>query len=60
MSDSVRDTFVDGIDPRFVPLVLSLDRAVTGANGDLDTRISYKMLTYALAGDFRHWIAPLA
>jgi len=26
VSDSTRDTFIDGIDMRFVPLVLALDR----------------------------------
>jgi len=59
MSDSARDTFIDGIDPRIVPLVFALDRAVIGARGDFDTRISYRMLTYALAGDFRHWICAI-
>ena len=48
MGDSTLDTFIEGIDTRFVPLVLALDRAVLGARPDFDTRISYKMLTYAL------------
>jgi hypothetical protein len=60
VGDSTRDTFIDGIDTRFVPLVLALDRAVVAARANFDTRISYKMLTYALAGDFRHWICAIS
>ncbi len=59
MSDSERETYIKGIDTRFVPLVLALDRAVLAARPDFDTRISYQMLTYALAGDFRHWICAI-
>ena len=55
----MRDKFVAGIDRRFVPLVLALDRSVLAARADLDTRITYKMLTYALAGDFCHWICAM-
>ncbi len=58
MSDSTRDTFVQGVATEFVPVVLALDRAVA-AGADLDTRISYQMLTYAVAGDFRHWICAI-
>lgn len=39
MGDSTRDTFIDGIDTRFVPMVLALDRAVLAACPDFDTRI---------------------
>ncbi|MGB9299376.1 MAG: DUF1801 domain-containing protein [Anaerolineae bacterium] len=60
MGDSTRDTFIDGIDTHFVPMVLALDRAVLAACPDFDTRIYYRMLTYALAGDFRHWICAIS
>jgi hypothetical protein len=59
VGDSTLETFIEGIDPRFVPLVLALDRAVVAARPDFDTRISYRMLTYAVAGDFRHWICAI-
>lgn len=45
--------------PRFVPLVLALDRAVIAARSDFDTRISYRMLTCAVGRDFRHWICAI-
>ena len=59
MGDSTCDTFIDGIYTRFVPLALALDRAVLAARPDFYTHISYRMLTYALAGDFRHWICAI-
>lgn len=59
MSDLARETFIADIDERFVPIVLALDRAVLGAGHALDTKISYQMLTYALAGDFQHWICAI-
>ncbi len=59
MSDSVRDTFIANIDPEFAPGVLELDRAVMAARADLQSKISYQMLTYALGGDYRHWICAI-
>ncbi len=59
MSDSARDTYVGKIDPAFIPAVLKLDRAVIAACAELDSKISYQMLTYALKGDFRHWICAI-
>ncbi|MHB9133903.1 MAG: DUF1801 domain-containing protein [Armatimonadota bacterium] len=56
---SALDTFLAGVDTRFVPIVHALDRAVRRASADLETKISYQMLTYALAGDFRHWICAI-
>ena len=56
MSDSVRESYTAGIDSRFVPIVLALDRAVLAACPDLNCRIYYRMLTYTLGGDNRHWI----
>lgn len=59
MSGSVRDSYIASIDPAFVPAVLALDSAVMAVRADFDTRISYKMLNYALDGDFRHWICAI-
>lgn len=59
MSDSARETYIANIDPALVPAVLELDRAVMAACPELDSKISYQMLTYALKGDFRHWICAI-
>jgi len=59
MSDSALDTFTEGIDPDFVPAVLALHRAVMAVRPDFETRISYKMLMYYLAGDIQHWICAV-
>ncbi len=59
MSAPVRDAFIASIDPAIVPAVLELDRAIMAACAGLDTKISYQMLTYALEGDFRHWICAI-
>ena len=59
MSGSVRDSYIAGIDPAFAPAVLALDSAVMAVRDDFDTRIYYRMLTYALDGDFRHWIRAI-
>ena len=59
MDETVRDTFIEGIDPRLAPAVLAIASAVRAADGEFDTRISYKMLMYALGGDFRHWVCAI-
>jgi len=59
MSCSVRDSYIANIAPAFGPAVLALDSAVVAVRADFDTRIFYRMLTYALDGDFRHWICAI-
>jgi hypothetical protein len=59
MSDTVRDTFVSGIKPDDAPIVLQLDRTIVAARPELNTRISYGMLTYVLGRDARHWICAI-
>jgi hypothetical protein len=59
MSGSACDSYIASIDPGFVPAVLALDSAVMVVRADFDTRVFYRMLTYALNGDFRHWICAI-
>jgi hypothetical protein len=59
MSGPARDAFVAGIEPRFVPLVGALDRAVLSTGIAFDTAHRYRMLTYGLGGDFRNWICAI-
>jgi hypothetical protein len=56
---SARDTYVLGIDARFAPLVLELDRLVLDAGPDLEPAIKYQMLMYALEGDYRAWVCAI-
>jgi hypothetical protein len=59
VSGSAREEFVAGIEPRFVALVLALDEAVRSTGIAFDVAVRYRMLTYALGGDFAHWICAI-
>jgi hypothetical protein len=59
MADSARDDYIRSIDPRHVPTVLELDRAVTDAHREFDVGIYYRQLTYAIGGDFRRWVCAI-
>ena len=59
MTESIRDTYIAGVDPRWAPLVLELDRAVMAAQPGLSRRIAYGLLMYTLRGDIRHWVCAI-
>jgi hypothetical protein len=59
VTEPARETFLGGIDPGLAPVVVAIDRAVMAAGPDLDVRIYYRMLTYAVAGDFHRWICAI-
>lgn len=59
MSGSACDTYIAGIDPRFAPLVRELDCIVTTTCLDLEPAIKYRILMYALAGDYRSWVCAI-
>lgn len=59
MSESIADTYIKTVDPKFATAVAELDRAVMEACPDLEVKISCKMLMYGLNGDFRHWICAV-
>ena len=62
---SVRDpaspleTYLANVNPDRAPLVTALHSAVLGAHPDLEVAIKYRMLTYALGGDWRHWVCAI-
>jgi hypothetical protein len=56
---SARDTYLENVDPRFVPLVTELDRLVRAARPELTVAIKYRLLTYAVGSDFRYWICAI-
>ena len=55
MKGSPLDEHLDGRRPRAVALVIALDEAIHAAQPELDVAAKYKMLMYALRGDWRHW-----
>ena len=59
MKDSVLDTYLAGVDPAAAPLVVALDEAVRAAQPDLDVAVKYRILMYALRGDWRTWICAI-
>jgi len=59
MSGSILDTYLADRDPRAAPIVRALDRAILDAHPDFDVAIKYRILIYALHGDFRTWVCAI-
>jgi hypothetical protein len=47
------------IDARADAIVRALDRAIVNTRRDFDTAIKYKVLMYALHGDWRTWVCAI-
>ena len=48
-----------GVDPRAAARVRILDRVVRDAGPDLASTVKYKILMYALGGDWRTWVCAI-
>ncbi len=59
MTGSARDNFLASIDPRFAPMVAEIDQAIRAAAPELESRVSYGMLTYTLGKDRRAWVCAI-
>jgi hypothetical protein len=59
VNDSALGTYLVGVDPTTVPLVVALDEAVRKAHPDFDVAIKYRILMYALHGDWRTWVCAI-
>lgn len=59
MGGSTLDGYVEGIDQGFAPLVRELDRIVTTTSPDLVAAVKYRILMYALKGDYRAWVCAI-
>ena len=59
MNSPVLDAYLAGIDPTTRPLVVALDSAIRMAQPDFDVAIKYKILMYALHGDWRTWVCAI-
>jgi hypothetical protein len=47
------------IDARAAPIVRALDHAIVSTHPDFDTAVKYKILMYALRGDWRTWVCAI-
>jgi hypothetical protein len=52
-------TYLAGRGPKVASLVTDLDLAIRTARSDFDVAVKYKMLMYALGGDWRHWVCAI-
>jgi hypothetical protein len=59
VASSALETYLAGVDPAAAPLVVALDAAVRRAHPELDATVKYKILMYALRGDWRTWICAI-
>jgi hypothetical protein len=59
MSSSALETNLTGVEPAAAPLVLALDDVLRKANPNFDVEIRYRILLYALHGDWRTWVCAI-
>ena len=60
MSHSVLEEYLATIpDPRGEPVVRELDRVIMRAHPDFEVAIKYRILMYALHGDFGTWVCAI-
>ncbi|HYF95246.1 MAG TPA: DUF1801 domain-containing protein [Symbiobacteriaceae bacterium] len=53
------EAFVRDTGTQSEPVVRSLHRAISDAHPDIAAAVKWKQLTYALAGDYHHWICAI-
>ena len=60
MSDAVLEEYIATLaDPRGERVVRELDRVIMRTHPDFDLAIKYKILMYALDGDFHTWVCSI-
>lgn len=59
MNRSALETYLAGVDAAAAPLVVALDQAVRKAYPDFDVAVKYRILMYALRGDWRTWVCAI-
>jgi hypothetical protein len=59
VNSSALETYLAGVDRAAAPLVIALDGAVRNAHPDFAVAVKYKILMYALHGDWRYWICAI-
>jgi hypothetical protein len=56
---SALETYLVGVDAAATPLVVALDEAIRKAHPGFDVAIKYRILMYALRGDWRTWVCAI-
>ena len=59
MTAVLEDYVASLVDPRGEPVVRDIDRDIRKAHPGFDLAIKYKILMYALKGDFRTWVCAI-
>ncbi len=59
VNGSALETYLAGVDAAAAPLVIALDGAVRKAHPDFDVAVKYRILMYALRGDWRTWVCAI-
>jgi hypothetical protein len=53
------ETYLGGVDPAAAPVVVALDGVIREAHPAFDVAIKYRILMYALRGDWRTWVCAI-
>ena len=56
---AARETYLGGVDPAAASVVVALDETVREAHPGFDVAIKYRILMYALNGDWRTWVCAI-
>jgi hypothetical protein len=56
---SALETYMADVHAGARPLVLALDRAIRKAHPGFDVAVKYRILLYALGGDWRTWVCAI-
>ena len=59
LAPAVLGTYLAGVDPAAVPIVVALDEAIRDAHPGFDVAIKYRILMYTLGGDWRTWVCAI-
>jgi hypothetical protein len=59
LAPAVLGAYLAGVDPAAGPLVVALDEAIRDAHPGFDVAIKYRILMYALGGDWRTWVCAI-
>jgi hypothetical protein len=59
VTEPARDEFLSGIEERLAPIVVEIAGAIRAAAPELESRVSYGMLTYTLGKNRRAWVCAI-
>lgn len=59
MTDTALETYLESVDADAASVVRGLDHAIRAAYPDFQAAVKYRILMYALHGDFRTWVCAI-